>query len=119
MAGRRIVHLEIPMQDRRVTTDFYRELCGWSFTTDEQFAYTMFETGNIGGGLSPLSETVNSNDVLVYIESNDVQADVKHVERLGGTVMVPYMEVPGMGYLAIWKDPIGNMMAFWQDVNPG
>jgi hypothetical protein len=41
---------------------------------------------------------------------------VKKIEALGGTVIVPKMEVPGIGWWALALDPEGNQFAILQSV---
>ena len=114
MEKRSLVHIEIPMIDKDQTADFYRDLCGWEFTHDKDYDYTSFSTGNVGGGLSPVTEFNPVGNVLVYLHSDDLEADVKRVEELGGKIIAPRMDVGDMGAFAVFTDPVGNTMAFWQ-----
>ena len=87
MNKRAIVHVEIPAKDREVTAKFYSDLFGWEFRhMSEPAPYTMFETGNIGGGYPDVSENTKPGDVLVYIASDDIDADLKKIEGEGGRV---------------------------------
>ena len=60
--------------------------------------YTLFETGEIGGGFSNLGEDgglkVAPGDVLIYVGSEDIESDLKKAEGLGGKTLVPKMEIP-------------------------
>jgi len=114
MEKRSLVHFEIPMTDKDQTANFYRDLCGWEFTHDEEYKYTSFSTGNVDGGLSAVNEMVKPGDVLVYLHSDDLEADMKRVEELGGKVIAPRMDIGTMGAFAIFSDPVGNKFAFWQ-----
>ena len=81
----------------------------WSITTGPD------EQAGINGGLvkrrgpSPLAEqAVNSCVCTVQVASVDVSL-AKNAE-LGGTVALPKMPIPGIGWLAYIKDLDGNIM---------
>jgi predicted enzyme related to lactoylglutathione lyase len=57
--------------------------------------------------------------VLVYIASDDIDADLKKVEKLGGRVLHQKTEIPGMGWYGIFQDPTGNVLAVYTSMNPG
>ncbi|MFW5748812.1 MAG: VOC family protein [Chloroflexota bacterium] len=112
---RSIVHIEIPFSDAEKTSKFYQDFCGWEFQTDKQLDYHMFKGGNIEGGLSPIGEDTKAGDVLIYIGSDDIDADLEKVQALGAQIVQPRMEVPNTGVLAVFLDPAGNRIALWQD----
>jgi uncharacterized protein len=118
MNKRAIVHVEIPAKDRETTAKFYSDLFGWEFQHySEPSPYTMFETGNIGGGYPDVSENTKPGDVLVYIASSDIDADLKKIESKGGQVLMPRMDVGGMGQMAVFADPAGNRLALWKEAS--
>ena len=45
----------------------------------------------------------------------DVDASVKQVTDLGGTIALPKMPIPGVGWLAYAKDPEGNIFGLMQN----
>jgi hypothetical protein len=71
-----------------------------------------------GGGFTPLGEDVKPGDILIYVDSADIEADLKQVEALGGKVVVPKMEIPGVGWFGIFLDPTGNKIALYTSKNP-
>lgn len=115
-----IVHLEIPAEDREQTAKFYHDVFGWTFHhLPGPKPYTLFETGNLGGGYSELDEQMyRGNDVILYVESEDLDADLQRAVDLGATVLVGKSEVPGFGQYAIFRDPTGNRMALWKRASP-
>lgn len=121
---RQIVHIEIPSKDDAEAKAFYNSLLGWEATEvpmGPDFTYVMFAlTDRLATALSPVSEADNfgPGDVLLYFDSDDLDADMARVGELGGEVVLPRQEVPGFGTLGIFKDPTGNRVAFWQSVNP-
>jgi predicted enzyme related to lactoylglutathione lyase len=114
MSKRAIVHLEIPTGDSAKTAAFYSDLFGWDMQRDEGMDYTMFETGSVAGGFNPLSEQVKPGDVLVYIESDDIEADLKRIEGKGGKTLLPKQEIPTIGWFAFFADPTGNRIGLFE-----
>ena len=117
MSARPIVHIEIPSNDHDKTKSFYSKLCGWGveevpFAPDQ--TYVTFKTGNVDAALSTMDEHNQAGDVLIYFQSDDLDADMAQVKALGGTVILPRQDIPGFGSLGIFHDPMGNRVAFWQ-----
>ena len=120
MSKRNIVHVEIPAADQVIAGKFYGELFGWKITAMPEMDYTMWEAGDgSGGGLPSVSDENPAGQVTVYIDSDDIEADLKKVTQLGGTVVRPKTEIPQMGWYALFKDPTGNLLALYTSMNPG
>lgn len=120
MSPRSIVHIEIPATDRATTAQFYADLFEWNFDhTEEPVPYTGFRAGNTGGGYPDIGELYQPGDVVIYVESDDIDADLEKIVAHGGTVVMPKDEVQGMGYLAMFNDPAGNRLALWKDTSGG
>jgi hypothetical protein len=112
--GRPFVHVEIPAIDRMASAKFYADIFGWGFQHMDEMNYSMFESGNVGGGLPPVDDKLNQpGDVLVYVDSADIDSDLKKIELLGGKTIVPKTEIPGMGWFAVFTDPTGNRLALY------
>jgi hypothetical protein len=56
--------------------------------------------------------------VLVYIASDDIDADLESVEKLRGSVVRAKTEIPGTGWYGLFKDPTGNTLALYTSLNP-
>ena len=120
----RVIHFEIHATQPKALIDFYSELFGWSFTKWEHADYWLIGTGadgtpGINGGLVPRrgpasadGQPVNSYVCTADVES--VDASVGRATALGGTVAVPKMPIPGVGWLAYVKDPDGNLLGMMQ-----
>ena len=119
MQQRSVVHIEIPAKDHAVTSKFYADLFGWEKHRDESLDYTMFKSGNIGGGYPEVGELAKAGEVIVYLGSEDIEADLKQIEAHGGKRLGEVVEVPGNGFMAFFSDPAGNKLALWQDINSG
>src|ERR1044071_6767297 len=85
MSKRNVVHIEIPADDVAASRKFYEELFGWKMEHAPEFDYTMWsDGGGYGGGFNKVSEHTPVGMVLVYIDSDDIEADLAKVEKLGG-----------------------------------
>ncbi|HLY26000.1 MAG TPA: VOC family protein [Aggregatilineales bacterium] len=118
MAIRSITYLEIPATDREKAANFYSELFGWGI---EHFGppmnYTTFTLGNekLWGGFPNVDDTMKVDDVLIYIGSDDIGADLKEIVKKGGKVLRDETEVPGYGSFAFFTDPTGNRIGLWKN----
>ena len=120
MTKRNIVHIEIPAADSVKAGEFYQQLFGWKIETDTTMNYTMWAPAEgVGGGFSPLGEAVKPGDVLLHVDSDDIEADLKRIKELGGTILSEKTEIPGIGWFALFKDPTGNRLSLFTGMNPG
>ena len=120
MPGRPVVHIEIPTKDPKASGDFYKQMFAWDIQTmAEPAPYTMFHAENTGGGFTEVGEQTKVGDVLVYILSDNLEADLKKIESLGGKTVMPKMVVGGFGEMAVFTDPTGNRVALWKPYSPG
>ena len=114
MSKRHVVHVEIPVVNQEAARKFYGELFGWKITAIPDMDYTMWEAADgSGGGFPTVSDENPAGQVTVYIDSDDIEADLKKVEKLGGKVVHPKAEIPGFGWYGIFQDPTGNVLALY------
>ncbi len=121
----RVVHFEIHAEQPERAVTFYTALFGWEITKWAGPAdYWLIKTGpdaqpGINGGLlrrqgaGPLEgQAVNAFVCTVGVANLDatLQAATTH----GGTLAVPKMPVPGIGWLAYAKDTEGNIFGMLQ-----
>ncbi len=115
MSKREIVHIEIPTANRETSARFYHEVFGWDYEHEtEPVSYTTFQSGNVPGGFPSVSNDYKPGDVVVYIASDDLDADLEKITACGGHLIGHKVELPGMGWFAHFADPTGNRMALWQ-----
>jgi predicted enzyme related to lactoylglutathione lyase len=119
----RVVHFEIHAAEPERAVRFYSELLGWQFTKwDGPMEYWMVVTGTegpgINGGLIKRQHPISGNDgVIAYVCTVEVDNLDKYFARgleLGGSVALPKMPVPGVGWLAYLKDTEGNVFGLMQ-----
>jgi uncharacterized protein len=108
-----ILHVEFQVQDREAAEKFLGELFGWEFTHHPAQNYSTFDPGNgVSGGINVLEDTLGEpGTVLIYVESEDVTADLNKAQSLGAEVLVPRTQMPDVGWLGMFVDPAGNRVA--------
>lgn len=114
----RIVHFEIPSGDPARALAFYGEVFGWRSTKwDGPQEYWLLSTGSAGEpGIDGALLRKNGPDhpVVNTIDVASVDESVAKVAAHGGTIVVPKMGVPGVGWLAYFKDLDGNITGLMQ-----
>ncbi len=120
MQKRSIAHLEIPAADRKQSGSFYADAFGWDINHREEAPqYTSFQSSNVRGGFSTFeADGAKPGDVIVYIESDDVEADLRRVEALGGKALGEPVVIPGVGVYTYFTDPAGNRLGLWKRNQP-
>ena len=119
MSKRNVVHVEIPAANVKAAGKFYQELFGWKLQDFPDMNYTTWESeGGSGGGFPEVSEENPAGQVTVYIHSDDIEADLKRVEKLGGKVLHGKAEIPQTGWYGIFQDPTGNVLALYTSIDP-
>ena len=109
-----ICHFEIPADDMDKIKTFYSELFGWEITKmPGPMEYFMIKTGGVDGGLMKKQHPQQTPTNYISVES--VDAHMQKVTGLGGTIVVPKMPVPGMGWFAVGVDPEGNCFGMWEE----
>ena len=118
MAKRNIVHIEIPAVDVEKAGSFYHNLFGWELQPIPEMNYTMWDAGfGSQGGFNPVDDEFKPGDVLIYVASEDIEADLKNAEKLGGKIVRQKPEIPQTGWYGIFKDPTGNMIGLYTSQN--
>lgn len=91
---------------------FYREVTG---LTTSPGPYEMLMDGDrpVGGMTGPTDQGPvwpsggPQPHWIAYIGVNDVDAAARRAEELGGRVLLPPIDVPGLGRAAVLRDPQG------------
>jgi len=121
-----IVHFEIPADDVEKLRKFYSNLFGWKIEKmPGPMEYFGIQTVPVNDEGMPVRPGVNGGMMkrqnpdhkpVNYVAVESVDEYVKKIEALGGRVIVPKMEVPGIGWWASALDPEGNQFAIIQSV---
>jgi uncharacterized protein len=123
MSGR-VVHFEIPFDDRERASTFYDEAFGWQITSLPEMGYVLAGTGPsdqgppsepgfINGGLLERGTAVSGP--VITIDVDDIEAALERVEKLGGSTVSTKQAVGEMGFSAYFTDSEGNVMGLWQN----
>ena len=115
----RVIHFEIPADDPARAVKFYETVFGWKIQKwDGPENYWLAMTGEEGqpgingaitGRGEPTTVVVNTMDVA------SVDDSIAQVVANGGSVLMPKMPVPGVGYLAYFRDTEGNAFGMMQN----
>ena len=112
------MHFEILADDVDRITKFYEEVFGWTVQKwNGPIDYWFLMTGDekdpgINGafGMRQSEDDVPINTIDV----SSVDDTVKMIEANGGTIIRSKQVIPGVGYLAYFKDTEGNLWGIMQ-----
>ena len=122
----RPVHFEIHADNPERAVQFYSELFGWKFNRwgAAEPAYWVIVTGDenergINGGLLQRmgprpEEGAPVSSFVCTIDIDDLDEYAELVKRKGGAQAVGRMPIPGVGWLAYFKDTEGNIFGLMQ-----
>jgi predicted enzyme related to lactoylglutathione lyase len=113
----RVTHFEIPANDPDKLAGFYEKVFDWKINKwPGPVDYWLVTTGDgepgINGGL--LRRQHPEQPMVNTITVPSLDAALAGVTGNGGTIAVPRMAVPGVGYLAYFKDPEGTIMGIME-----
>jgi uncharacterized protein len=100
---------ELATPDLAAAKAFYAELFGWGAQDiPGQFPRTSFSLGDllVGGGHAPTPQEGPAARWTISFRVADADQSAERVQQLGGTVLLPPMDVP-VGRFAIVADPAG------------
>ncbi len=110
--------LDLGAPDVHAAAAFYGAVLGWDYQSmgeGEDFEGGMFrKDGKIVAGLGNLTEEGARSAWMIYFSVPDADATTQAVERAGGTVRVPPMDLEDWGRMAQYSDPLGGQFAVWQ-----
>lgn len=117
----RIVHFDMQATEPEKIIQFYEKAFGWKFNKCPPEAcggqeYWLIETGpksepGIDGGLSRKGDGPAVNTIGVP----NLDEAIEKVKSLGGEITMPKMPIPGVGWLAYFKDPEGSVFGMMQE----
>jgi len=121
----KVVHFEIPFEDINRAKKFY-SIFGWQIQEYPEMDYICVQTvavdenhkpkesGAINGGMMKRTDKVKSPVITINVDS--VDEHTKKVIQAGGKVVMPKMEVHGIGYYAYVTDTEGNVIGLWENI---
>jgi predicted enzyme related to lactoylglutathione lyase len=120
----KVVHFEIPFDDKSRATAFYSRAFGWQLQEIPEMGYVMAHTvpvgenqlptepGAINGGL--FQRPQEAPHPTIYVDVASVDGAIKDVEAAGGRVVTGKTPIPGMGAYARVADTEGNVIGLFQ-----
>jgi len=118
--GNGVVHFEIMSKDGKRMREFYGSLFGWPIDANNPLNYGVIQPGMeraIGGGIGQVTENQLPYTTF-YVAVDNPQEYLDKVVSMGGKVLIPVTDIPGMVTFAMFSDPEGNMVGLVKDVPP-
>lgn len=118
----KFVWYDVMTTDTKAATDFYTHVVGWTaqeFPMGEGRMYTVFsQGGTMVAGLMALPHEAAQMGMPPcwsgYVAVDDVDADAKRVETLGGKIQRPPEDIPNVGRFAVVSDPGGGVFLLFK-----
>jgi uncharacterized protein len=120
----KVVHFEIPFDNKQRAKKFYTDAFGWNLTEFPEMEYVMAQTaevdekqmpkepGAINGGL--FQRPKEAPNPVIYIDVPSVEQAIGKVKNAGGSVVTPRTPIPGMGAYGRVKDTEGNVIGLFE-----
>ena len=110
----KLVHFELPAKDAGRARSFWSGVFGWEFQDSgmPEMDYQMVRTGDDQGGAVYPSDAAGDG-VIVYFETDDIDASVANTRQLGGDAE-DKQPIPHVGWFARCKDTEGNEFSLFQ-----
>jgi predicted enzyme related to lactoylglutathione lyase len=118
---------ELMTPDPEGSKAFYDAVVGWDISGEgppEYNGYRMIgrSDGGFAGGVLPLTAEMQQNGArptwLGYIHVPDVDAKVASIEAAGGKALVPAIDIPNVGRIAMVADPQGAAFYVMKPIPP-
>ena len=120
----KVVHFEIPFENKQRAMKFYTECFGWRLTDMPQMSYVLANTidvddrqmpkepGAINGGL--FQRPAEAPNPTLYVGVSSVDSALTKVQAAGGRVVTPRTPIPGLGAYARIADTEGNVIGLFE-----
>ncbi len=118
-AKNRIGWFEIHVHDFEKAKEFYGKLFNWKFKLSQgskSHYWNIFTgEGSVGGGFMKKEKPEHDGHaVILYVETDDIEATLKKASELGGKIHTPKTLInENAGYFALFNDNDGNLLGLW------
>ena len=112
-----LAHTELSSTDPDATRRFLADVFGWKFKTVKTASRKMIEyqtPGGTRGSIRPTRLRENPGSVN-YVLVDDLDSSASRIKKAGGRIILPRVDIPGMGGFFWFKLPGGPVLACWQD----
>jgi uncharacterized protein len=115
----KVVHFEIPYDNKDRASKFYSEIFGWKLLDIPEMEYTLIhaaetdknnmvaEKGAINGGLFRRNDSARQPIVVIGVQS--IEETIKKVVSAGGKTVTPRQPIPNGSYARV-ADCEGNVI---------
>jgi predicted enzyme related to lactoylglutathione lyase len=103
---------ELMTNDPQKASAFYTALLGWEAEYDEPMNYTsLMNNGRMAAGIFQIGEEMGQipPNWAIYFAVADCEATAAKATELGGQIIRPAADIPGVGRFAVIKDPQGGV----------
>jgi uncharacterized protein len=110
---------ELASSDPAASRRFLEKVFGWTFESTKMPMgdYLSYRTSGGGQGGIRATQSNESPTSTNYVRVADLDAALQKIKRAGGDVVLPRVDVPGMGSFFWFRIPSGPVMACWQDAS--
>ena len=109
-----VSYLRIPARDVPQSADFYHRVFGWRLRGTAEAPSFSDGTGHVIGHWRTDLPAAGQAGVLPYIYVTELDATLRTATDRGAEVVTPpYRE--GNLWIAVIRDPAGNVIGIWQD----
>ena len=111
-----VIHAEIRSADPDATRAFFGGLFGWTYTDGGWPGYTFVDTGVPDALYTAISPLQGDADLVTFfVGVGDLDASLVQATDLGGRVVQPRVDVPGVAF-ALIADPQGHIVGLAQQL---
>lgn len=123
----RVVHFEIPFDNKKRASKFYSKIFGWTFLDLPEMNYVMAyaaktdkkhmvkDKGAINGGMFPREKKAKTPMIVIGVKSID--ETIRKVLKSGGRIVMPKRPIPNGSYARI-ADSEGNVIGIADSSSP-
>ncbi len=117
-----VAWVDVQSPDIKKSRPWYADLFGWKYEggDDPQMGFytnAQLRGRNVAGLGQMMAESPFPAVWSLYFATDDIAATTSKVAELGGTVVVPPMEIPTQGHMAVYQDPTGAFFGAWQSLS--
>jgi len=119
-----VVHFEIWSHEHKKLSEFYAKLFDWKVDFNNPMDYGVVDAGGAatggqaginGGIMKSKPGGIPASHLTFYVQVEDLQATLDKAKSLGGETVVPPTPIPGVGKMALLKDPEGNVIGLFSE----
>ena len=112
-----VSHIEFFSSDPHRSAEFYGNVLGWVCNEyelgGERYMGWTCPDGGVPGGFRKM-ESGQKPATVNYVKSYDLDGVLEKVVERGGCILLERTHIPGIGCIARFKDPFGNLVGVFE-----